>query len=97
MENRSPGDFPYSIHRLLIVETEVCFLSVCCSAVDPKFFFINVFFQDPDSDPALTLIVNPDCLSKIHLNCRSSKHRKKADFFKSIGTFLDPDVYEKYI
>jgi hypothetical protein len=28
-EYRSPGDFPYSVYRLLIVQTEVCHLSVC--------------------------------------------------------------------
>jgi hypothetical protein len=28
-ENGSPGDFPWSIYRLLIVQTEVCRLSVC--------------------------------------------------------------------
>jgi hypothetical protein len=29
----------------------------------------------------LALISDPDCLWKIHLKCRSSKHRKKANFF----------------
>ncbi len=55
----------------------------------------NNFLSDPDSDPAVTLISDPDpaCLWKIHwkfrsskqhLNCRSSKHCKKANFSKSI-------------
>jgi hypothetical protein len=28
-ENESPGDFPQSVYRLLIVQTKVCRLSVC--------------------------------------------------------------------
>jgi hypothetical protein len=59
---------------------------------------LKVFFF-PDPQPALTLILNPDpvCLCEIHLNCRSSKHCKKADFFKSVptSTFLDQDCLRK--
>ncbi len=57
------------------------------SVVDPKLFFSGL-------DPALILIPDSDCLWKIFLNCRSSKHRKKANFFK-ISTFLDPDCLWK--
>jgi hypothetical protein len=42
----------------------------------------NGLISDPDSD--LDLDSDPHCLKKIHLNCRSSKYRKKDNFVKSV-------------
>ncbi len=53
-------------------------------------------------DPASTLIFYPDSdpdpgsLLHLHLNCRSSKHRKKADFLKPVHFWIRI-VDEKYI
>jgi hypothetical protein len=61
--------------------------------------FMMMFFLDPDQ--ALTLILNLDSdsnldgLRTIHLNCRSSKHRKKDDYFKSVHFWIQI-VPEKY-
>jgi hypothetical protein len=64
------------------------------SVVDPR-----LYFSDPD--PTLTLIsdpdpdLDPDCLRNIYLKCRSSKHRKKANFFNLyiLGSGLFRKIY----
>jgi hypothetical protein len=62
------------------------------SSVDPNFLLL--FFSD--SDPGSNPDPDPVCLLKIHLKCRSSKHRKKANLLKSV-LFLDPDCLEQFI
>ncbi len=40
-ENGSPGDFPYSVYRFLIMQTEICRLSVCWQRIERKLSFGN--------------------------------------------------------